>query len=57
MMSSARSVSALPPRPSATSARPSSWKPPVSSTVATVQPTAATALAQGLGASSSASAA
>lgn len=41
MISSARARSAEPPRPSATSARPSSWKAPVSITVATVLSTAA----------------
>ncbi len=41
MISSARSRSAEPPKPSATSARPSSWKAPVSITVATVLSNAA----------------
>ena len=41
MMISARSRSRLPPKPSATSAKPSSWKAPVSSTPAAV-PSAAT---------------
>ncbi|MCY1558807.1 hypothetical protein D9M68_957750 [compost metagenome] len=53
MISSARSRSALPPRPSARSARPSSWKAPVSSTPNTVLATAATQGAAGNGDNSS----
>ena len=49
MMTKARSRSLLPPRPSATSAKPSSWKPPVTMTLNTVPSTAATSGVKGLG--------
>ena len=47
MISSARSRVSPPPRPSAVSARPSSWKAPVIHTVAMVASTAATSAPSG----------
>ena len=57
MMTSARSRSLLPPRPSATSARPSSWNAPVSRTPSTVPSTATTSGAIGAAGNSANSAA
>ena len=55
MINRARSRPSAPPRPSATSARPSSWNAPVSNTPAAVPKTATTKGASGVSGSSSSS--